>query len=312
MSEHDAAPAIGDAVPGTGDDLLAVATRLHDVLNTARFHALELGYHHEPAWDWVGREVHRAFLKSFPAFVENPGRYLLRQVIELADQVAPLVENLAKRLPRAGDRVALFEARDAARALRFAFEQLAAADREGMCRVARFASHAAAFAERVERPLRRIGDLTQEIEAGTDSKPPTAQMPFDAQDVPCGTVAEFAALLDSLCEAIHGDWTSPGAVGGPARTEVVLWEGAEHNERNVRLARTRSAYLEAHGNVAEALAALKADGNEIARRTFYNHLDALDTAIPHWRDSVQLCNQPAQMHGTRIVGTRGKSRGKAG
>lgn len=103
-----------------------------------------------------------------------------------------------------------------------------------------------------------------------------------------------------------------GAVGGPARTEVVLWEGAAHTDRNIRLARTRSAYLEAHGDVVAALAALKADGNEIARRTFYNHLDALDTANPHWRDSVQLCNEPAQMHGTRIVGTRGKSRGKAG
>lgn len=100
--------------------------------------------------------------------------------------------------------------------------------------------------------------------------------------------------------------------GSKVRTEtVVLWDGAEHSERNIRLARTRSAYLEAHGNVADALAALERAGNRVARRTFYNHLNALDEAIPHWRNSV-LCNEPAQMHGTRIVGTRGKSRGKAG
>jgi len=119
---------------------------------------------------------------------------------------------------------------------------------------------------------------------------------------------------------VFGDNGNPTTKAFPVRTEVVLWEGAEYNERNVRLARTRSAYLEAHGNVTDALVALKAGGNEIARRTFYNHLDALDKAIPHWRDSVQLCNcatvqlcnEPAQMHGTRIVGTRGKSRGKTG
>ena len=104
----------------------------------------------------------------------------------------------------------------------------------------------------------------------------------------------------------------PKTLPGPPRTEVVLWEGATHSDFNIRLARTRSAYLEAHGNVVAVMAALKADGNPVARRTIYNHLDALDVAIPRWRDSVQLCNEPAQMHGTRIVGTRGKSRGKAG
>lgn len=101
------------------------------------------------------------------------------------------------------------------------------------------------------------------------------------------------------------------AASRPARTTpVVLWEGAEHNERNVWLARTRSAYLEAHGNVADALAALKADGDEVSRSTFYNHLDALDRAIPRWRESVQLSNSTGNLDGMRNVGTRGKSRDK--
>ena len=96
----------------------------------------------------------------------------------------------------------------------------------------------------------------------------------------------------------------------PARTEVVLWEGAAHTDRNIRLARTRSAYLEAHGYVPAAMAALKDSGNPVARSTFYNHLDALDAAIPRWRESVQLSNPTGNLDGMRNVGTRGKSRGK--
>lgn len=135
---------------------------------------------------------------------------------------------------------------------------------------------------------------------------------------PTPTVSVSPELLDRLQRAAAAVDPGAGDNGGaatkalPARTEVVLWEGAAHTDRNIRLARTRSAYLEAHGNVVAALAALKAGGNEIARRTFYYHLDALDVAIPGWRDCVQLCNEPAQMHGTRIVRTRGKSRGRVG
>lgn len=97
---------------------------------------------------------------------------------------------------------------------------------------------------------------------------------------------------------------------GPARTEVVLWEGAALTEHNIRLARTRSAYLEAHGNVPAALAALEATENKVSRSTFYNHLDALDKEIPRWRESVQLSNPTGYLDGMRKVGTRGKSRGK--
>jgi len=94
------------------------------------------------------------------------------------------------------------------------------------------------------------------------------------------------------------------------RTEVVLWEGAEHNEYNIRLARTRTAYLEAHGDVAAALEALNASGNQVSRSTFYNHINALDKAISGWKESVQLSNRTGNLDGTEIVGTRKKSRGK--
>lgn len=99
-----------------------------------------------------------------------------------------------------------------------------------------------------------------------------------------------------------------GAAGGPARTAIVLWEGADLTDRNIRLARTRTAYLEAHGDVTAAIEALKQAGSPVARSTFYNHLDALDVAIPRWRESVQLSNPTGNLDGMRNVGTRGKSR----
>lgn len=119
---------------------------------------------------------------------------------------------------------------------------------------------------------------------------------------------ERMARMEQAVTSIGMD--EPKALPGPSRTEVVLWEGAEHNERNVRLARTRSAYLEAHGDVPAALNALKDSGNPVARSTFYNHLAALDVAIPRWRESVQLSNPTGNLDGMRNVGTRGKSRDK--
>jgi hypothetical protein len=100
-----------------------------------------------------------------------------------------------------------------------------------------------------------------------------------------------------------------GAVGGPARTEVVLWEGAEHNERNVRLARTRSAYLEAHGKVAKALAALEAGGNAIGKSTIYDHLNALDDLRPGWRAHVLVPGASGNPENGVTVRTREKTRG---
>ncbi len=154
-----------------------------------------------------------------------------------------------------------------------------------------------------------IAELNVQFEAARRLPLKTALFPVDQDAINrvADRVADRAA--EKFVRRLGG---GNGAAGGPTRTEVVLWEGAAHSDRNVRLAHTRSAYLEAHGDVVAALAALKASGHKIARRTFYNHLDALDKAIPHWRDSVQLCNAPAQMHGAKIVGTRGKSRGKAG
>lgn len=116
-------------------------------------------------------------------------------------------------------------------------------------------------------------------------------------------------LIDRLAVASNG-MPELKSLPGPDRTEVVLWEGADHSERNVRLARTRSAYQEAHGNVTDALAALKAAGNEVSRSTFYNHLNALDKATPRWRESVQLSNTIGNLDGMRIVRTRGNQRDK--
>jgi hypothetical protein len=126
-------------------------------------------------------------------------------------------------------------------------------------------------------------------------------------------VAERAAAkaAEKMTHALGGNGNA-AAKALPARTEVVLWEGAAHTDHNIRLARTRTAYLEAHGNVQAALAALKKAGDTVSRSTFYNHLKALDKEIPHWRESAQLSNPTGNLDGMRIVGTRGKSRGEVG
>jgi hypothetical protein len=84
---------------------------------------------------------------------------------------------------------------------------------------------------------------------------------------------------------------SPGVVAqardGPGARrpdQVVLWEGAEHTPRNIKLARTRTAYLENGGNVKAALEALRASGHPIGQSTLYNHVNELDKCIPGWRD----------------------------
>lgn len=102
----------------------------------------------------------------------------------------------------------------------------------------------------------------------------------------------------------------PKALAGPARTEVVLWEGAAHTDRNIRLARTRSAYLEAHGNVTDALAALKAGGNGIGKSTLYDHLKALDTECPDWRANVLVSGASGNPDNGVTVRTREKPRAK--
>jgi len=122
------------------------------------------------------------------------------------------------------------------------------------------------------------------------------------------TLADAIALAERLLtiaedppedRAGESKTTTPDAAGA---VRVVLWEGAEHSERNIRLARTRTAYLEANGNVREAMDALKDSGNKVARSTFYDHLAALDKAIPGWRHSVRLSGQAGNPDSARIVG----------
>lgn len=96
----------------------------------------------------------------------------------------------------------------------------------------------------------------------------------------------------------------------PATTQVVLWEGAEQSERTIRLARTRSAYLEAQGNVSAAMEALEKDGNPIGKSTFYDHLKALDSLSLGWRNDVLLSGASGNLENGVSVRTRRKSRDK--
>ncbi|MDX2147336.1 MAG: hypothetical protein SFZ23_07415 [Planctomycetota bacterium] len=126
------------------------------------------------------------------------------------------------------------------------------------------------------------------------------------------THIDAKVAMDALSWAIaHDTATTPPKLALPIRTEVVLWEGADHNERNVRLARTRSAYLEAHGNVVAALAALKAGGNAVGRSTFYDHLTALDSECPGWRSHLMVSGASGNPESGVVVRPRGKSRANA-
>lgn len=94
------------------------------------------------------------------------------------------------------------------------------------------------------------------------------------------------------------------------QTQVILWEGAEPTKRNITLARSRTAYLEAHGNVAAALETLKQDGHEIGQSTLYDHLNVLDKVNPRWRESVLLSNRPGNLENGVNLRTTQKSRGR--
>lgn len=125
-----------------------------------------------------------------------------------------------------------------------------------------------------------------------------------------GRIERAGELLRASIDYPGGDGSAPAALPGPARPEVRLWEGAEYSERNIRLARTRSAYLEAHGDVTAALAALKAGGNTVGRSTFYDHLGALDNVCPGWRSHMMLSGASGNPENGVSVRPRGKSRAR--
>jgi hypothetical protein len=67
------------------------------------------------------------------------------------------------------------------------------------------------------------------------------------------------------------------------RDQVVLWHGAEPSARNIEIARSCTAVLEAHGNVDEAVKALERDGFKRSKSTVYNHMNARAKVDPKWQ-----------------------------
>lgn len=67
---------------------------------------------------------------------------------------------------------------------------------------------------------------------------------------------------------------------------ILLWEGAEHTPFNIRLAHTRTALLENHGNVEAALKSLRSDGHKFSLSTIYGHIKKLDTLNPGWNQGM--------------------------
>ncbi len=104
----------------------------------------------------------------------------------------------------------------------------------------------------------------------------------------------------------------PASTLEPKPVTVVLWEGAEHSERNIGLARTRTAFLEAHGDETDAMEAMTMAGRRIARSTYYAHLNALDIACPGWRAGVRQSGSPGQPDKSDRAGLHEKRRAKSG
>ena len=140
--------------------------------------------------------------------------------------------------------------------------------------------------------------------------PLTLRAAQSAADLLARLEAAAGALPRASIDYPGGDGSAAAALPGPARLEVRLWEGAEYSERNIRLARTRSAYLEAHGDVTAALAALKTGGNTVGRSTFYDHLGALDNVCPGWRSHMMLSGASGIPENGVSVRPRGKSRAR--
>ncbi|HEX8875274.1 MAG TPA: hypothetical protein VF777_00890 [Phycisphaerales bacterium] len=112
--------------------------------------------------------------------------------------------------------------------------------------------------------------------------------------------------------AVDATKTGGGNVPVGKRIEnVFVWTGAEHSDRTIRLARTRSAYLEAHGNVCAALKALEKDGHAIGKSTFYDHLKALDTECRGWRDHLLVSGASGIPENGVIVRKPRNSRGNS-
>jgi hypothetical protein len=98
--------------------------------------------------------------------------------------------------------------------------------------------------------------------------------------------------------------TVAGAINEPPATVVItktqtitLWEGAENTPVNIRRARTRSAFLEAHGDVQEARKALEREGNPVPQSTFYKHLSDLDAQTPQWRVGCPTRDEDSKQRG---------------
>lgn len=138
---------------------------------------------------------------------------------------------------------------------------------------------------------------------------------FAAEGTAPGSITSMYAALSAIERdvrvLVHERITGPVETAAPkapvaAPTTVVLWAGAEHSKRNVTLARSRTAFLEANGNAQAALAALASAGHGIGQSTLYDHLNALDTLDPNWRRHIQLSGLTGNPEAHGLTRTRGK------
>ena len=119
----------------------------------------------------------------------------------------------------------------------------------------------------------------------SDASP--ASSPTAATTVGASKPVPTAGSIDAATSISEGAKSPVDEAKATApRTQIiVLWEGADHSDENVKLARVRTAMLENGFEVRRALASMKNDGHKMSQASFYRALKTLD-ALPelkNWR-----------------------------
>lgn len=117
----------------------------------------------------------------------------------------------------------------------------------------------------------------------------------------------FNSDMDQRESATEASTNQPAASASkPTQEIIVVSPGAPPTERQVRIGRARSAYLEAHGDVEVARKALNEGGHKIGRATFYEYLNMLDEQEPGWRSAFLLSGESGIPDGSRLTRSRRK------
>lgn len=122
-------------------------------------------------------------------------------------------------------------------------------------------------------------------------------------------LAEVERMVRCRMQASHSV-EAPRGTGGRKKVpeKVILWEGAEVSDKNIKLARVRTAFLETGGSVRETRDELRRNDISLSTATIYRYLNLLDELIPGWRRSFSFSQSMRNRENLHVVRSRQKSR----